>query len=90
MPIPFTCPHCRTQFYVPYRDGGRTGSCGMCGKMIVIPSRAPGYEPAPTSCVVVAVLTVMGIVLLLCCGGPLAYFYPQLEAARDAAEDSRE
>jgi len=44
MPIPFQCPFCGLQTWVPEQYAGQSGPCAGCGKPISIPP-IPGYTP---------------------------------------------
>jgi prepilin-type processing-associated H-X9-DG protein len=75
MPIPFTCPHCRTHSNVDERFAGQSGPCAHCGKTIQIPhvagfniaSAAPAGKSSGMG-IAVVVSIVLGLLLLCACG----------------------
>lgn len=49
MPIPITCPACKTQFKAPDNAAGRKGRCSKCGESLHIPGASvqrPDRAPA--------------------------------------------
>ena len=78
MAIPFTCPQCGTRTDVDPRFAGQTGPCSRCGEIVTIPSLPAGgaYTPERTNYstgMLVVMIGVFGLVMLLVCGGMVAY-----------------
>lgn len=92
MAIQFTCPHCNAPQTAEDRYAGMTGPCTSCGKMMSVPSPSSGVSSGKAAAAGVGIGTVLiivgivGLVVLLGCGGVMAaLLLPAVAKAREAA-----
>jgi hypothetical protein len=91
--IQFSCPHCNAPQTAEDRYAGMTGPCTACGKMMSVPSLKPGVSPGKAAVAagagigtVLVIVGIVGLVVLLGCGGVLAaLLIPAVGKAREAA-----
>jgi hypothetical protein len=91
--INFSCPHCGAPQNAEDRYAGMSGPCTACGKQLTVPSGGPSYGKPPAKSgsgagTVFLVLGVVGLVVLLGCGGVIAALvFPAIHSARTAARN---
>lgn len=81
MPIHFSCPLCGKLTVVSDQYAGQTGPCAACGGTITIPpamTSTSGTAPvsgASGGSTLFVILTVLGMIVFVCCGGLGVLFF---------------
>ncbi|MEE8450433.1 MAG: DUF1559 domain-containing protein [Thermoguttaceae bacterium] len=94
MATPFTCPQCGTQTDVDEQFAGQSGPCSKCGEIVTIPPLPAGAAYAPqtksySTGMLVVIIGVLGLVVLLVCGGMAAFWVlPGAMVARPASQQA--
>jgi hypothetical protein len=91
MAVRYNCPHCGKQGEAADQFAGQTGPCAGCGKPVTIPLAGAafdtgGYQRKGSSWSLPVVLAVVGVGMLVCCGGIGALLAPAVFSARTAAK----
>lgn len=93
MAINFNCPNCNAPQTSEDRYAGMTGPCTSCGKMMTVPSVKPSMSPGTAAAAgagigtVLLIVGVVGLVVLLGCGGvAAALLIPAFAKAKEAAK----